>query len=114
MYQEMKRRAIWAERQLYVKAAGENFCLDFGIFCNKGNIDVECDGEKYHILPDALTRDRERNNQLTSFGWSVLRFSGKEINQTLQDCFKTIERTICHLKGISEQCDLIAPGTMNY
>ena len=65
-------------------------------------MDVECDGEKYHILPEAFTRDRERNNELTSFGWSVLRFTGKQINQTINDCFTKIERTIGSLGGISE------------
>lgn len=97
MYQEMKKQKIEAERQLYVKAGDQNFCLDFGIFCKKGNIDVECDGEKYHILPEALTKDRHRNNQLTSLGWSVLRFSGKEIYQTPKKCIKTIERTMGYL-----------------
>jgi len=101
MYLEMKKREITAERQFYIKVGGKFYCLDFGIFCKKGDIDVECDGEKYHILPKALTRDRKRNNQLTSFGWSVLRFLGKEINYNLQGCFKTIERTIENLGGFN-------------
>jgi very-short-patch-repair endonuclease len=101
MYQEMKKRKIETERQLYVKVGGRFFCLDFGIFCKKGNIDLECDGEKYHILPDALTKDRERNNQLTSYGWQVLRFFGKEINHNLRDCLKIIERTINNLGGLT-------------
>lgn len=100
MYLEMKKREIPAERQFYVKVEGRFYCLDFGIFCKKGNIDVECDGEKYHILSEALTKDRERNNELTSFGWSVLRFTSKLINQSINNCFTKIERTIGHLGGI--------------
>ena len=102
MYSEMKKREIETERQYYVKTGGQWYCLDFGVFCRKGNIDIECDGERYHILPDALTRDRKRNNQLTSYGWRVLRFFGKEINHSLQDCFKTIERTISNLGGLAQ------------
>jgi len=101
MHQEMKRRKIEAERQVYVRAGGQNYCLDFGIFCRKGNIDVECDGEKYHTLPDALAKDRQRNNNLVSFGWRVLRFSGKEIYHVLQDCLGTVERTINNLGGLN-------------
>jgi len=101
MYYEMKKRKIEAERQLYVRAGGQNYCLDFGVFCRKANIDIECDGEKYHILPEALDRDRQRNNNLESFGWHVLRFSGKEIHRTLQDCFKTIERAVTNLGGLN-------------
>ena len=103
MYLEMKKREISTERQYYVKVNNRFYCLDFGIFCKKGDIDVECDGEKYHILPDALTRDRERNNQLTSFGWNVLRFSGKEINRTLQNCFRVVEKTINNLEGLNRK-----------
>jgi len=102
MYLEMKKREITAERQYYVKVGRRFYCLDFGIFCKNGNMDVECDGEKYHILPEALAGDRERNNELTSFGWRVLRFSGREINQTIKNCFTKIERTIGNLGGISE------------
>ncbi len=102
MYLEMKKRKISAERQFYVKVAKQFYCLDFGIFCKKGNIDLECDGEKYHTLPEALAKDRERNNELTSHGWQVLRFSGKEINRALDSCFVKIERTIGNLGGILE------------
>lgn len=101
MYLEMKRREITPERQLYVKVGRKIYCLDFGVFCKKGKIDVECDGEKYHILPEALTRDRVRNNELTSFGWYILRFSGKDINKTFKNCFTNIEKTIQNLGGIS-------------
>ena len=103
MYLEMKKRRIDTERQVFVKVSGQIYCLDFGIFCRQGNIDVECDGEKYHTLPKALARDRERNNRLTSFGWHVLRFSGREINQTLQNCFKIIEKTINNLGGSKQR-----------
>ena len=102
MYLEMKKREIATERQFYVKVGRRFYCLDFGIFCKKGDMDVECDGEKYHILPEAMTKDRERNNELTSFGWRVLRFTGKEINQAIKNCFRTIETTIGNLDGISK------------
>jgi len=102
MYWEMKRRKIEAERQLCVQVGGKKYFLDFGVFCVRGNIDVECDGEKYHTLPDALTRDRMRNNQLTSYGWRVLRFIGKEVNGNIGDCFEFLERTIGILGGINQ------------
>lgn len=100
MYLEMKKRKIATERQFYVKVAKQFYCLDFGIFCKNGKVDLECDGEKYHTLPEALAKDRERNNELTSHGWQVLRFSGKEINRAMDNCFVKIERTIGNLGGI--------------
>lgn len=101
MHREMKKRKIDAERQWFVRVDGQNYCLDFGIFCKNGNIDVECDGEKYHLIPDALIRDRTRNNQLVSYGWQVLRFLGKEINCNREYCCRIIEKTIKRLGGQS-------------
>ena len=94
MYQALKRDNIQPERQFYVKAGGKFYCLDFCVFCKERNINIECDGEKYHTLPDALTRDRKRNNDLASQGWSVIRFSGAQIRENLPDCLRLIKKTI--------------------
>ncbi len=94
VYRALKREKINPERQLYVKTGKQMYCLDFCVFCRERNIDIECDGESYHTLPDALARDRERNNELASQGWSVLRFSGTQIRKNLPDCLKLINKTI--------------------
>jgi len=100
MYKALKRRKISAERQLYVHLNEQVYYLDFCIFCQKANIDLECDGERYHILPQAFTKDRIRNNQLNSFGWHVLRFSSTEINRNIKNCLATVGRTIHTLSGL--------------
>jgi very-short-patch-repair endonuclease len=100
IYQALKKQKIATERQVYVEVGGNKYYLDFGIFCHKGKIDIECDGEKYHILPEALTKDRQRNNQLTSFGWQVLRFSGREIIHDIKKCIDIISKTIYNSGGL--------------
>jgi len=100
MYRALKRREINPERQMYVHLNNQTYCLDFCIFCKKANIDLECDGERYHALPGAFTKDRLRNNRLTSLGWHVLRFSGIEIYRSLKNCLATVESTIYTLKGL--------------
>jgi len=102
MYRALKRRRINPERQMYVYLDKQTYCLDFCIFCQKANIDLECDGERYHILPEAFATDRIRNNQLISFGWHVLRFSSTEIYRNLKNCLTTVERTIHVLKGLKD------------
>jgi len=102
MHRALKKRKITAERQWYVYLNNRTYCLDFCILCQKANIDLECDGERYHALPDAFTKDRLRNNQLASFGWHVLRFSSREIYRNLNDCLSTVERTVCVLKGLKD------------
>jgi very-short-patch-repair endonuclease len=102
LYKIMKKDKIMAERQLFVKEENKRYCLDFGIFCNEGKIDVECDGDAYHSSKDAHMRDRVRNNELASYGWLVLRFTGAEINKDAKGCVKKIKRTIKSLKGFKE------------
>jgi len=99
MHWAFKKRNISAERQFYVNAGGQSYFLDFAVFCREGSLDVECDGERYHVLPQALARDRKRNNRLTSYGWSVLRFGGREINQELPACLREVAQTITTLGG---------------
>ena len=100
MYKALKKRGINPERQWYVCLGNQTYCLDFCIFCQKANIDLECDGERYHNIPGAYTKDRLRNNQLTSFGWHVLRFSSTEIHRNLKNCLTVVKRTIHTLKGL--------------
>ncbi|MGB9721629.1 MAG: endonuclease domain-containing protein [bacterium] len=100
MYKALKKVNIFPERQYLVRINRQFYFLDFCIFCRKANIDLECDGERYHTLPEALSRDRERNNELTSFGWSVLRFSGKDIRKDIKKCLKTIDRTAKTLNSL--------------
>ena len=102
MYRAFKKRKINPGRQVYVYVGNQTYCLDFCIFCKKDDVDVECDGERYHSLPEAFTRDRVRNNQLTSFGWHVLRFSSTEVYRNLKNCLNTVERTIHILKGLKD------------
>ncbi len=102
MYRALKREGVNPERQWYVYLGNQTYCLDFCIFCKKANIDLECDGERYHNMPDAYTKDRLRNNQLTSFGWHILRFSSTEIYRNLRNCISTVKNTIYTLRGLED------------
>lgn len=57
------------------------------------------EGERYHTLTYASTYDRIRNNNLTSNGWSDLRFSSGKISRELKNCVKIINRAINSLGG---------------
>lgn len=100
LYKTMKQYKVTPERQLFVREGKTWYCLDFGIFCKEGKMDVECDGEIYHSSKDAQTRDRIRNNELASYGWLVLRFTGTEINRDAKACVQQIKKAIKTLNGI--------------
>ncbi|TET76024.1 MAG: DUF559 domain-containing protein [Candidatus Cloacimonadota bacterium] len=106
----MKKEKIPAERKLFVREERRTYCLDFGLFCREGKIDVECDGEAYHSSREALNKDRMRNNELASYGWLVLRFTGTEINKDAKACVRQIKKVINSLKGVERntksKCDI--------
>jgi len=97
----LKRARIRAERQYPVKVEDQFFFLDFAIFCNEGKIDVETDGDTWHIGPDPALVDRQRDNNLASRGWQVLRFNTTEIHEHPVDyCVSKVMDTVNRLKGL--------------
>jgi very-short-patch-repair endonuclease len=97
----LKEARIRAERQYPVTTEEQTYFLDFAIFCTEGNIDVETDGDTYHIGPEHGERDNQRNNALASKGWHVIRFTTKQIHeQPVEYCVSKVEATINRLKGL--------------
>jgi len=100
LYAALKRHRIESERQFFVRVGNACYCLDFAIFCRRGNIDVECDGEAWHSDPKFVRRDRQRNNVLTSAGWAVLRFGSRELEEQMAACLRLIRATIRSRGGL--------------
>jgi very-short-patch-repair endonuclease len=116
LWAEFRRLQIQAERQELVKVSGHNYVLDFAIYCGKGNIDVETDGDTYHANRERSAEDNLRNNDLTSAGWQVLRFNTAQIQeQIVEYCVPKIVKTINSLEGLDDggialrKIDLNAP-----
>ncbi|MFN4082853.1 MAG: hypothetical protein ACK4K9_04415 [Bacteroidia bacterium] len=73
--------------QYKINIQGNNYYLDFGIFVRDVyetmpplKIAIECDGHEYHSTKESIKRDNIRMRNITSKGWSFIRFSGSEIN----------------------------------
>jgi len=101
----LRDEKIDAERQYLFEAERKKFCLDFALFCKLRNIDVECDGDNFHLEANAVKRDKQRNNILESFGWSVLRFTTEDIQKHLSEAIKQIKQTANQLGGLQEIFD---------
>ena len=72
-----------------------NYRLDFAIFADNLKIALECDGFDYHErTAEQATHDRQRDRVLTIAGYTVLRFTGKEIHENVDACVADILRTI--------------------
>jgi hypothetical protein len=75
----LKRARVRAERQYPIEIEDHTYFLDFAIFCDEGKIDVETDGDTWHIGPE----------------------SAQEIHEHPADyCLSKVEDTVNHLGGL--------------
>jgi len=51
---------------------------------------VEADGDKWHLNPEAVAKDQKRDSELAFYGWTVARFSERELKDRIQDVEYTI------------------------
>lgn len=69
-----------------------SFILDFAF--PKLRVAIEADGEPWHSNPISRRRDRFKDYILKKLGWNVIRFSGKDIYESIQSCIEKIV-TMC-------------------
>ena len=104
LWKRLVKEGIPAERQYHIASPPEyRFFLDFALFCTSRNINVECDGDEYHTERDAIFLDKKRNNILESEGWSVLRFTTRQITQDLDHTVALIKKTIKRHGGLQPE-----------
>lgn len=103
LWGEFKRHKIAAERQEFVVAKGSNYALDFAVYCLKGKIDVETDGDHWHANPARARQDNLRDNDLETAGWKVLRFTSQQIQEEAASyCVARVAENINNLGGLDE------------
>jgi very-short-patch-repair endonuclease len=51
---------------------------------------IEVDGWAFHVTPDQFQRDRERQNRLVAAGWTVLRFTWRDLTERPAYVVRTI------------------------
>jgi len=102
MWSEMKRISLEAERQWAVSLRQAAYFLDFALFCKNGRIDVETDGDTWHLGRERAPLDNARDNALQIDGWTVLRYNTRQIREGFQtECVRGIEASINKLGGLS-------------
>lgn len=103
LWEAFKRFNIPAERQEFVAIDRDYAALDFAIYCARGCIDVETDGDAWHATPETAREDNRRDNALKMIGWQVLRFNTAQVVEHLmEDCLPTISGTINQFGGIDD------------
>ena len=103
LWAQFKLLHISAERQEFVRVKKQDYALDFAIYCAKGDIDVETDGDTWHANPVKAAEDNLRGNALKTVGWKILRFNTMQIQEQCESyCVPTIAENINRLGGIEE------------
>lgn len=119
LWAALKRQHIPAEREFFTAVGDNHFALDFAVFCEDANIDIETDGDAYHANPEKGAEDNLRNNALEAAGWKVLRFNTQQIKEELESyTLPEIVKTINNQGGLDEgklrprRADLNAGGAV--
>jgi very-short-patch-repair endonuclease len=60
-------------------------------------LDIECDGGIWHENPEAQAHDQKRDAELANYGWTVIRFSEKEIKERMADVQNTLTSVVQNL-----------------
>jgi uncharacterized protein DUF559 len=110
MFGALKREGLWPEREYYVelsrseapRARRARHFLDLALFCRERNLDVECDGDTWHIGRESAQRDRLRDNLLEVNDWHILRFNTEEIQRELPAALTRIREAINRYGGIED------------
>lgn len=100
LWEKFRQEKISAERQFMVQTEDKLFYLDFALFCGERNLNIECDGDKYHLSVDAVKYDKKRNNLLTKLGWIVLRYHSEQIKQNINIIIDEVKETINRYGGL--------------
>lgn len=104
LWEEFKRHEIAAERQFFLQVRTSLYSLDFAVFCDTGQLNVETDGDRWHADPARIPLDNQRDNDLAGAGWSVLRFNGKQIREQVAEyCIPAVMTTMNRLGGLSTE-----------
>lgn len=102
-----KLEGIEAERQWWEGDKKTHYCLDFAVFCPERNIDVECDGDRWHSNPQRAAYDNARNNFLEQRAWHVLRFNTGQLTNDLSGCVRNVATTVNRCGGLLRADDSI-------
>ena len=90
LWQRIRRKQLKG-RQFYRQKNIGDFIVDF--YCPSAKLIVELDGGQ-HYTEEGVKTDQIRDNYLENFGFSVLRFSDREVFKNIEG---VLERIFEHL-----------------
>jgi len=103
LWAELRRIGVDAERQVFLRLGGQNYALDFAVYCRHGLLNIETDGDTWHADPRRIPLDNLRDNALEVAQWRLLRFNTRQIQEELTTyCLPTILDEVTRLGGLDD------------
>ena len=102
LWKKLRGSILKPERQYLETVKKRNFYLDFAVFCRNSKLDIECDGDTYHMEENAVRSDKKRDNILESKGWNVLRYTTEDLLYHLDDTVAQIKETVNTYGGVED------------
>jgi very-short-patch-repair endonuclease len=103
LWSALKQCGVPADRQTPLRIKSRTYLLDFAVDCHRGPLAIETDGDTWHANRARIPLDNQRDNDLETAGWSLLRFNSHHINEQMVDyCLPAITEKINKLGGLDE------------
>jgi very-short-patch-repair endonuclease len=83
---------VYGQDKFQVPGERQPFLLDFAL--PEVRVNLEANGEIWHSQPGAKERDKIRDEKLAHYGWRVIRFTEKAINQRTDEVRSVIYREV--------------------
>ena len=91
LLEQSKRDGILKQRieaQYRIKVGTQEYPIDFAIPSIK--LGIEVDGEFFHTHQEKQVKDKERDAKLALQGWTILRYTDKELEENPQEVIKGV------------------------
>lgn len=72
------------------------------IVFGQAHVVIEVDGRAHHVTPEQFERDRARQNRLVAEGWTVLRFTWRDLTRRPGHVVELVRRMIAISCGMGE------------
>lgn len=100
LWKALKYENILAEREWRVNILGNNYIIDFAVFCKNGKLAIETDGYTTHYQSrDKIDYDTKRRNAIGYDDWDFLHYTPKHIRENWTSYLTEIKARIEKLGG---------------
>ncbi|MBI2971535.1 MAG: AAA family ATPase [Candidatus Aenigmarchaeota archaeon] len=90
LFNGLEKIGIFVKPQYNLKVGSKFYRLDFALFKDTSNYDIEVDGDTVHL--ERKEQDSLRNNHIRGLGWKIRRYRAARINDDMNDVLEEIKR----------------------